>query len=81
MEPTFPAFAKARKRVETNFSQLTDQYMFMRNYVKNTVALFARIISKISAQTIAQYFILSEVVLQKNYSFSLSNLISHNVFP
>lgn len=56
MEPTFPAFAKARKRVETNFSQLTDQYMFMRNYVKNTVALFARIISKISAQTIAQYF-------------------------
>ncbi len=55
-KPTFQPFAKARKRVETNFSQLTDQYMVIRNYAKQTDGLFARIIGKISAQTIAQYF-------------------------
>ena len=55
-KPTSRLFAKARKRVETNFSQLTDQYMVMRNYAKRTAGLFARIIGKISAQTIAQYF-------------------------
>lgn len=47
---------KARKRVETNFTQLTGQYMFKRNYAKLTDGLFARIIGKISAQTIVQYF-------------------------
>ena len=52
----FKPFAKARKRVETDFSQPTDQYMVMRNYAKQTEDLFARIIGKISAQTIAQYF-------------------------
>ncbi len=52
----FKTFAKARKRVETNFSQLTDQYMVVRNYAKQTDGLFARIVGKISAQTIAQYF-------------------------
>ena len=41
---------------ETDFSQLTDQYMVMRNYVKNTDGLFVRIIGKFSAQTIAQYY-------------------------
>lgn len=55
-KPTFKPFAKARKRVETNFSQLTDQYMVMKNYAKQTDGLFARIICKISSHTIAQYF-------------------------
>ena len=54
-KPTFKPFAKARKRVETLFSQLDDQFMVCRNYAKQQVGLFARIISKISAITVLQY--------------------------
>jgi hypothetical protein len=51
----FVPFAKARKRIETAFSQLTDQFIIMRNYAKETDGLFARIIGKISALTVFQY--------------------------
>ena len=54
-KPTFIPFVKARKRIETLFSQLTDQFLVIRNYVKITNGLFARIISKISALTVLQY--------------------------
>jgi hypothetical protein len=50
-KPIFVPFAKARKRIETIFSQLTDQFMIIRNYAKETDGLFARVIGKISAQT------------------------------
>jgi len=53
--PTFIPFAKARKRIETDFSQLCDQFMICRNYAKQTAGLFARIIGKISAFTAMQY--------------------------
>ena len=46
--------AKARKRIETIFPQLTDQFFVIRNYAKTTNGLFARIIGKISALTILQ---------------------------
>ena len=45
-QPTFPPFAKARKRVETLFSQMVDQFMLCRNYAKQQVGLFARISAK-----------------------------------
>ena len=54
-KPTFIPFAKARKRIETIFSQLTDQFLVIRNYAKITNGLFARIIGKISVLTILQY--------------------------
>ena len=54
-KPTFIPFAKARKRIETIFSQLTDQFLVIRNYAKKTNGLFARIIGIISALTIRQY--------------------------
>ena len=54
-KPTYIPFAKARKRIETVYSQLCDQYMVIRNYAKQTDGLFARIIGKISALTVAQY--------------------------
>ena len=47
--------AKARKRIETIFSQLTDLLLVIRNNAKTTIVLFARIIGKISALTILQY--------------------------
>ena len=49
--PTFIPFAKARKRIETIFSQLSGQFLVIRNYVKITNGLFARIIGKINALT------------------------------
>ena len=54
-KPTFKPFAKARKRVETLFSQLDDQFMVCHNYAKQQVGLFAHIISKVSAMTVLQY--------------------------
>ena len=54
-KPTFKPFARARKRVEILFSQLDDQFMVCRNYAKQQVGLFARIIGKVSALTILQY--------------------------
>lgn len=54
-KPTLIPFAKARKRVETIFSQLTGQFMVIRNFAKITNGLFARIIGKISAMTVLQF--------------------------
>jgi len=54
-KPQFIPYAKARKRIETVFSQLADQFMIIRNYAKETEGLFTRIIGKISAFTILQY--------------------------
>ena len=55
IETYFIPFAKARKRIETDFSQMCDQFMICRNYAKETVRLFTRIIGKISAFTAMQY--------------------------
>lgn len=54
-KPAFAPFAKARKRNETLFSQLNDQFLTIRNYAKGTCGLFAIIISKVSALTALQY--------------------------
>ena len=48
-------FRKTRKRIETIFSQLCDQFMIRRNYAKTFDGLAARIVSKISAYTLLQY--------------------------
>ena len=52
---TFIPFAKARKIVETLFSQLADQFLLIRNYAKETCGLFARVVGKISVMTALQY--------------------------
>ena len=52
----FPfVFRKVRKRIETDFSQLCDQFLLIRNYAKNVDGLFSRIIGKISTFTVLQY--------------------------
>ena len=48
-------FAKARKRIDTFYSQLTDLFGVIRNYAKITTGLFAGIIGKINALTVLQY--------------------------
>ena len=48
-------FKKLRKRIETVFSQLDDQFMLVRNYAKQVPGLFSRILAKVSAMTVLQY--------------------------
>ena len=48
-------FRKLRKRIETLFSQLCDQFMIKRNYAKSFWGLATRIISKIVSLTLAQF--------------------------
>ena len=48
-------FRKSRKRIETLFSQLCDQFMIRRNYAKTFEGFKTRILSKITALTIIQY--------------------------
>lgn len=48
-------FNKTRKRIETIFSQLTDQFMVKRNYAKTFIGLAIRIITKIAGLTLLQY--------------------------
>lgn len=48
-------YRKVRKRIETIFSQLVDQFMIRRNYAKTFQGLTTRILSKITAFTLLQY--------------------------
>ena len=48
------AFKKFRKRIETLFSQLCDQFMIRRNYAKSFAGFKTRILSKITTLTIIQ---------------------------
>lgn len=49
------AYRRFRKRIETVFSQLNDQFMMTRNYAKQTCGLFTRTAAKIAAMTVLQY--------------------------
>lgn len=60
-------FRKARKRLETLFSQLCDQFLIRRNYAKTFAGFKTRVLSKITALTIVQfinYFILHRPINQ-----------------
>lgn len=53
--PIAPVFKKTRKRIETLFSQLCDQFMLKRNYAKSVAGLTLRILNKIAAVTCLQF--------------------------
>ena len=48
-------FRKTRKRIETLFSQLCDQFLIRRNYAKTFEGFKTRILAKITALTLVQY--------------------------
>ena len=48
-------FRKSRKRTETLFSQLCDQFMIRRNYAKSFEGFKTRILAKITSLTLVQY--------------------------
>src|SRR5690606_4718817 len=51
----FYAFKKYRKRIETLFSQLCDQFMIRRNYAKSFEGFKTRLLAKITALTVVQF--------------------------
>lgn len=48
-------FRKSRKRIETLFSQLCDQFRIRNNYAKSFQGFKTRILAKITALTLVQY--------------------------
>jgi Transposase DDE domain len=54
-KPQVYIFRKSRKRIETLFSQLCDQFMIRRNYAKSFDGFKNRILSKIMALTVIQF--------------------------
>ena len=46
---------KVRKRIETVFSQLCDQFMMQRNYAKSFAGFKSRVIAKVTGFTILQF--------------------------
>lgn len=53
-QPLYKPFSKARRRIETTFSQLNDQFTMLQNYAKSSRGFFARLLAKISAFTLLQ---------------------------
>src|SRR5699024_11891863 len=53
-KPQFYPFKKYRKRIETLFSQLCDQFMIRRNYAKTFQGFKTRILAKIKTLTTIQ---------------------------
>ena len=53
--PFPPLLRRVRKRIETLYSQLCDQFMIRRNYAKSFQGLATRIVSKITALTMIQW--------------------------
>lgn len=66
-------FMKSRKRIETLFSQLCDQFMIRRNYSKTFLGLKTRVVSKITSLTMIQY--LNKFVFNRNINNLKINLI------
>lgn len=54
--PFEPIYRRFRKRIETLFAQLCDQFMLKRNYAKSVMGLSVRLLTKITGVTILQYF-------------------------
>lgn len=72
-KPQFYPFKKYRKRIETLFSQLCDQFMIRRNYAKSFQGFKTRILAKITTLTTIQY--LNKFVLDRNINNLKINLV------
>ena len=54
-KPTMWIFKKVRKRIETVFSQLCDQFMMQRNYAKSFTGFKSRVLAKVTGLTVLQF--------------------------
>ncbi|AUS05095.1 IS982 family transposase [Pseudotamlana carrageenivorans] len=66
-------FRKKRKRIETLFSQLCDQFMIRRNYAKTFEGFKTRIVAKITALTTIQY--INKFIFGRNINNIKINII------
>lgn len=66
-------FRKSRKRIETLFSQLCDQFMIRRNYAKSFQGFKTRILTKITAMTVIQY--LNKFEFKRNINHLKVNIV------
>lgn len=54
-KPVIRILKKVRKRIETVFSQLCDQFMIQRNYAKSFTGFKSRILAKVAGFTVLQF--------------------------
>lgn len=66
-------FRKKRKRIETLFSQLCDQFMIRRNYAKTFDGFKTRILSKLTALTLIQY--INKFIFNRNINNLKINIV------
>ena len=72
-KPQFYQFKKYRKRIETLFSQLCNQFMIRRNYAKTFEGFKTRILAKITTLTTIQF--LNKFVFDRNINNLKINLV------
>ena len=72
-KPQFYQYKKYRKRIETLFSQLCDQFMIRRNYAKSFQGFKTRILAKITTLTTIQY--LNKFLFNRNINNLKINLV------
>ncbi|HNQ26427.1 MAG TPA: IS982 family transposase [Aquaticitalea sp.] len=72
-KPQFYQFKKHRKRIETLFSQLCDQFMIRRNYAKTFQGFKTRILAKTTTLTTIQY--INKFVFNRNINNLKINLV------
>jgi len=71
--PQFYLYRRKRKRIETLFSQLCDQFKIRNNYAKSFNGFKTRILSKITALTVIQY--INKVIFNRNINNLKVNII------
>ena len=72
-KPFSIVFKRTRKRIETLFAQLCDQFMLKRNYAKSVLGLSVRILSKITAVTLLQFMNLKNDKPLNHLKYALAN--------
>jgi hypothetical protein len=72
-KPQYYKYKKYRKRIETLFSQLCDQFMIRRNYAKTFNGYKTRILAKITTLTSIQFF--NKFVFERNINNLKINLV------
>jgi len=66
-------YKRVRKRIETLFAQLCDQFMLKRNYAKTLLGLSVRILTKITAVTLLQFMNLKNDKPLNHLKYALAN--------
>lgn len=72
-KPSMWILKKVRKRIETVFSQLCDQFMMQRNYAKSFAGFKSRVLAKIAGLTVLQFlnkFIYNKPVGRVKHTFA-----------